>query len=122
MNIWLEGYLSRLLWAIPEARVNLNQLASCFRGMGWKENLWKRKPDTEPCTTSWCLQRMGGRGVHVPVSSLAMRMILCDSVQPGATLRSAAPQLAANSKWGGCSFAHCGEVDAKFSFSDLGKF
>lgn len=47
MNIWLEGHLSRLLWAIPEAQVNLNQLASCFRGMGWKENLWKRKPDTE---------------------------------------------------------------------------
>lgn len=86
------------------------------------KSMEKKTRHREPCTTSWCLQRMGGRGVHVPVSSLAMRMILCDSVQPGATLRSADPQLAANSKWGSGSFAHCGEVDAKFSFSDLGKF
>lgn len=54
--------------------------------------------------------------------SLVMRTVSCDSVQPGATLHSAAPQLAANSKWGSGSFAHCGEVDVKFSFSDLEKF
>lgn len=37
-------------------------------------------------------------------------------------LHSADPQLAANSRWGSGSLAHCGEVDAKFSFSDLEKF
>lgn len=88
----------------------------------------KKTRHREPCATIWCLQR-GDRETarkrcpHTCVlQSLVMRMILCDSVEPSATCYTADPQLAANSRWGSGSLAHCGEVDAKFSFPDLEKF
>lgn len=56
MKVWLEGHLRGLLLAIPQAQISLARFPSYFGGIGWKENVWKRR--SWPWSSTWGVSQM----------------------------------------------------------------